>query len=85
MNFEWNPNADKMLAAMVQRIVDALDSVVRDYSGHPVDEVRSALKQRWESANEGASITEPELTTVATKISEGKRVWLEDGKIMADD
>lgn len=41
---------------------------------------------RWAATDDGASITEPDLTATVTLISEGKRVWIEpDGTIMADD
>lgn len=72
---QWSP-ADK------QPLVD----VSRDYSGNPVDEIKTALKEQWASANEGASIRDPELTGAATAISNGKGVWMEDnGTIMAED
>jgi hypothetical protein len=86
MNIKWNPDADRILAQMVANIAAAVDDISRAYSGKPVDEVRPVLAARWAVANDGASITEPDLTNVATLISEGKRVWVEpDGKIMADD
>lgn len=86
MEMKWNPNADQILTQMVANIATAVDEIVRDYAGKPVQEVRAALAARWAAANDGASITEPDLTNVATLISQGKRVWVEpDGKIMADD
>ncbi|MEA9987066.1 hypothetical protein [Subtercola sp. RTI3] len=86
MSFHWNSNADQILAQMVANTAAAIYEVCRDFSGRPVDEVRPALAARWAASNEGASITEPELTNVATLISQGKRVWAEaDGRIMAHD
>lgn len=86
MDIKWNPNADQILAQMVSNVADAVDAISREYAGRPVDEIRPALAARWAAANEGASITEPDLTNVATFISQGKRVWVEpDGRIMADD
>ena len=86
MDIEWNRDADDIMARMVARSADALASVVRDYSGQSVDVVRTALLTRWRAANEGADITDPELSDVAKLISDGKRVWLEpDGRIIADD
>jgi hypothetical protein len=71
---------------MVKRVQAAVESTINDYSGKPLDEVRTALARRWAATNEGAQITEPDLTRVATLISEGKRVWVtDDGRIMADD
>lgn len=86
MSSHWNSNADQILAQMVANSAAAIDEVCRDLSGRPVHEVRPALAARWAASNEGASITEPGLTSVATLISQGKRVWVElDGRIMAED
>jgi len=86
MNIKWNPDADQIMAQMVANVVAAVDEISRDYAGKAVDEIRPALAARWAAANDGASITEPDLTNIATLISQGKRVWVEpDGRIMADD
>lgn len=86
MSIQWNDNADEILAQMMRRTKLALESVVNDFSGRPVEEVKIVLAERWAASNEGASITEPDLTNVATLISAGKRVWIEpDGRILADD
>ncbi|MCU1633801.1 MAG: hypothetical protein JWM61_2453 [Micrococcaceae bacterium] len=85
MNVQWNDDAGAIIAVMVARLQVILDEVSQDYSGKPVDEVKAALEERWTSANEGASITDPELTGAATAISNGKRVWLENGNLMAED
>jgi len=86
MEIKWNEDAGATMAAMVARSQSALESVSNEFSGHPVEDVSRALKSRWEDANQGASITDPELTAAAQLISQGKRVWLEsDGRIMADD
>jgi hypothetical protein len=86
MDINWNPDAERVLAHMVTNVAAAMDEISRDYSGKPVDDVRHALAARWASANDGAAITDPDLTNVAELISRGKRVWIEfDGRIMADD
>ena len=86
MNIKWDPNAEDIIAGMVKRLQTVVDRVVSERLGEPVDKVKPALAAAWAGANEGASITEPDLTTVATLISEGKRVWVtDDGRIMADD
>ena len=86
MDFQWNPDAKQILAQMVANVTKAMDEISKDYSGRPVEEVRPALAARWAAANDGAKITEPDLTNVATLISQGKRVWVTPGgKIMADD
>ena len=66
--------------------MQALDSVVRDFSRRPLDEIRSALTSKWGASNDTARITKPDLTNVATFIGNGKRFWIApDGRIMADD
>lgn len=86
MSMHWNSDADQILARMVANTAAAVDAVCRDFSGRPADEVRPALASRWAASNDGAAITEPDLTNIATLISNGKRVWVEpNGKIMADD
>jgi len=44
------------------------------HAGHPVDEVKPALQARWSAVNDGASITDPELTQYAQALSDGRRV-----------
>lgn len=86
MSIHWNANAAQILARMVANTAAAVDGVCRDFSGRPVDEVRTALAVRWAASNDGAAITEPDLTNIATLIAQGKRVWVEqDGKIVAED
>lgn len=86
MDIQWKDDASSAIAAMVTRIQAVLFTVSRDYSGKPIDEVKTALQEQWASANDGASITDPELTAAATAISNGKRVWMEgNGVVMADD
>lgn len=63
----------------------ALESVVTEYSGRPVEKIRPVLKQRWYSSNHGANMSDPELTTIADLISRGKRVMEPDGTIMGED
>jgi hypothetical protein len=86
MDIEWDRNVESKLREMVQRTQRALAHVNEQYAGHPVDEVKVALASAWAASNDGAAITEPDLTEVASLISNGKRVWIEDdGRIMADD
>ena len=86
MDMQWNDDAGSVFAGMFSRIQTVLVDVSRDYSGKPVQDVKTALQERWAAASDGASIRDPELTGAATAISNGKRVWMEDnGTIMADD
>lgn len=65
MDIEWNADAGEIMNTMVRRTPDALTSVVYEYSGHSVDEVKLVLEQRWNASNDGARITDPELSTVS--------------------
>jgi hypothetical protein len=86
MTFKMNPNFPRELADQMNKLKAALESVSTSKSGQPVDAVRVALLEAWTGVGNGATISEPDLTTVASLISNGKRVWLEDnGKIMAED
>lgn len=86
MTFQMNPDFPRAVAEQVRNLKAALERVSTSNSGQPVDSVRVALLAAWTGVGNGASISEPELTTVAGLISAGKRVWLEDdGKIMAED
>jgi hypothetical protein len=69
-----------------KQIRAALEHVSTSNSGQNIDSVRVALLEAWTGVGNGASISEPDLTTVASLISAGKRVWLEaDGRIIAED
>lgn len=86
MTFQMNPDFPRTMAEQVRKLKAALESVSTLNSGQPVGSVKVALLAAWTGVGNGASISEPELTTVAGLISAGKRVWLEEGgKIMAED
>ena len=87
MSFQMNPNFGNELNAMYGRLDAAFESVRVECQGKPVSEVKEVLKVRFAAANEGARITEPELTQCATLLAGGKRVWVDraNGHIMADD
>ncbi len=86
MTFHMNPDFPRQMAEQVARVKAALEGVSDAYLGRPIDEVKAALVAAWNGVGNGASITDPDLTTVAGRISAGKRVWLEpDGRILSDD
>jgi hypothetical protein len=78
-NFQFNEQGLRQLerevirkvAPEVQRI---FDSVYRTHNGKPVDQVKPVLKLAWERQGGGARISDPELTNLATAISEGTRI-----------
>ena len=86
MTFQMNPDFPRAIVEQVNKLKAVLESVSTAHSGQTVDAVKVALLAAWTGVGNGASISDPDLTTVAGLISAGKRVWLEDnGKIMADD
>ena len=81
-----NPDFPRQMQEQVNKLKAVLDGVSTDYSGQDVEVVKEALSARWNAVGNGANVTDPDLTNVATRISLGKRVWLDDnGKIMSDD
>lgn len=86
MTFQWNPNFENEMLEQIRKLKDALDRVSTSHAGRPVDEVKLELVAQWNGVGNDASITDPQLTTIATRISVGKRVWLDDnGHVMSDD
>ncbi|MFF2277947.1 hypothetical protein [Agromyces sp. NPDC058126] len=86
MTFQMNPDFPRQMAEQMNKLKAALEGVSDSYSGQPVETIKVALSGAWNSVGNGASITEPDLSNIASQISAGKRVWLEDnGKIMTDD
>lgn len=76
-----NPNlirdVEKLAIESVKKTFQPiLDGVFNELSGRPVEEIKPVLKKRWEAGNDGASLTEPELTKYATEISNGRRIIL---------
>jgi biotin-(acetyl-CoA carboxylase) ligase len=59
------------VAPEVQR---ALDDIYQTHKGEPVEQVKSALQQRWASIGQGWNLTDPNLTAYAQAISEGRRI-----------
>lgn len=81
-----NPDFPRQMAEQVGQVKAALEGASDAYSGRPINEVKAALGAAWNGVGNGAAITDPDLTTLASRISAGKRVWLEaDGRIMSDD
>ncbi len=86
MEFKMNPGWEKTVEdmavkAMSERFQPILDSVFDQYAGRPVEEIKPVLSNRWATGNQGASLTDPELTNVARAISDGTRVVMRDGRL----
>lgn len=89
MKFKMNPGAEKAIAdmavkAMTDRFQPILDTLRAEYAGQPVETIKPVLAQRWAAGNDGASITDPELTNVAQAISDGQRVVMVDGRLRTE-
>lgn len=89
MKFKMNPGAEKAIAdmavkAMTDRFQPILDTLHAEYAGQPVETIKPVLAQRWAAGNDGASITDPELTNVAQAISDGQRVVMVDGRLRTE-
>jgi hypothetical protein len=70
---EFNDGWEDELGRQIRReFQEAFDVVFREYSGQPVDTVKNALTREFE--RRGATLTDPELTTYATAISEGTQI-----------
>jgi hypothetical protein len=85
VNFEmlgWEKEiGDQAVKAIQARFQPVLDALHAEYAGQPVDTIKPVLAQRWADANDGASITDPDLTNVAQALSDGKRVVMRDGRL----
>lgn len=69
--------ASKATETWVARFQPVLDDVRAEYTGRPVEEVKAALASRWAATNEGAAISDPELTDWAEELSAGRRIVLD--------
>jgi hypothetical protein len=70
---EFNDGWEDDLGRQVRReFQEVFDVVFRDYRGQPVPAVKDALTREFK--RRGATLTDPELTTYATAISEGAQI-----------
>lgn len=81
-NFKMSPGWEKELERAIKPAIKNIasdyqkmfDSLSRRYKGRPVSEIKPALRREWSRI--GGSISEPELTDYATRISEGTRIQM---------
>lgn len=75
----------KMAAdAVAKAFQPVLDDLLAEYAGQPVDTIKPVLARRWAETNDGASIEDPELTTIAQALSDGKRVVFTGGRLITE-
>ncbi|AGB23003.1 hypothetical protein Mycsm_02670 [Mycobacterium sp. JS623] len=68
-----NPNFGEEIGRQVNSHFQKMfDTVFRRHAGKSVPDVKDALKREFKRG--GADITDPELTKIATAISEGTRI-----------
>jgi hypothetical protein len=89
MKFSMNPDWERQLARaieprmqeFVRRLQAAVDGLRPVYEGKPVEEIKPALQQAWANVNDGARITDPDLTEYAEAIRIGRPVEIRYGGI----
>lgn len=68
-------NLSKVANEAVQKVGRKLSTMLNgmsaEFKGRPVEEIKPVLQQRW-TATAGGSITDPELSEYAEKISAGE-------------
>ncbi|MFS0715377.1 hypothetical protein ABC195_16015 [Microbacterium sp. 2P01SA-2] len=84
VSFNFDENAFKRIAEDAVRDLAAkqtreLEQIRQRYTGHPIAEIKPALQRLF--AEDGGSITEPELTEWAQLISDGSRIEFKPEKI----
>ena len=79
-HLKMNPNWENEIRKHIQPALEerarifqgVLDPLYDEYQGRSVEEIKPVLEREW--TRMGGTITEPELTKVATHISEGVRI-----------
>ena len=80
--FKMSPGWEKELERAVRPALKDIasdyqkmfDSLLRRYKGRPVSEIKPVLRREWSRV--GGSISDPELTEYANRISEGIRIQM---------
>lgn len=74
----WEKGLEKAVRPALKDVASdcqkMFDSLLRRYKGRPVSEIKPVLRREWSRI--GGSISEPELTDYATRISEGTRIQM---------
>ena len=86
MTSETNPDLERDVHAQIRELQAVIEKVSSEFSGHPTKEVRDAVQREVDALGNGASIVDPELTSGAEAVAEGKTLRLSDeGKLVTDD
>jgi len=78
MTSETNPDIERDVHAQIRELQAVIEKVAHEYSGHPAQEVRDAVQREVDALGNGATIVDPELTTGAEAVAEGKNLRLSD-------
>lgn len=62
--------------AVKKNLQPVLDGLLSECAGKPLDDVKRRVATEWAKANEGAEITDPELSQIAATLAGGERVIL---------
>lgn len=85
MNSDWESQLARAIEPQMQELVHrlqaAMDGLRPVYEGKPVEEIKPALQRAWANANDGAQITDPQLTTYAEAIRIGQPIEIRYGGI----
>lgn len=85
-SFSFNPRdlerailqaADGAVRQKANDLQAVVDNLGRTHQGRPIDEVKVALRNAWQTATGDGDITDPELTQWATYISEGRSIRIQ--------
>lgn len=63
--------ANDAAAVVAAKLSTMLNGMSREYKGRPVEEIKPVLQRRWSGVADG-SITDPELSEYAGRISRGE-------------
>lgn len=63
--------ANEAAQQVARKLSTMLNGMSTEFKGRPVEEIKPVLQQRW-TATAGGSVTDPELSEYAAKISAGE-------------
>lgn len=84
--FEMSPNWERDVERTAQGAIEDIaadyqkmfDRLTRQYKGRPASAIKPVLRREWSRC--GGTISDPELTDYAQRISEGQRFQFKAGK-----
>jgi hypothetical protein len=82
--FQMNPGwekellgaADAEMRKVASRLEQSLDALRQAYEGRPIEHIKPAVASAWSRTNDGARITDPQLTEFAEAIRTGRGITI---------